>query len=59
MKDLLKIDIEGAEKELFSENTDYWLGKVNMIIIELHDWMRKDCSKNFYSAIKKYKYKKM
>ncbi|HRN54957.1 MAG TPA: FkbM family methyltransferase [Agriterribacter sp.] len=34
--DLLKIDIEGAEAALFSENTG-WLDKVNMIVTEIHD----------------------
>lgn len=34
--DLLKIDIEGAEKYLLSENCT-WLNKVNHIIIEIHD----------------------
>ncbi len=33
--DLLKIDIEGAEKELLSKNND-WLNLVKCIIIELH-----------------------
>ncbi|MEA3329321.1 MAG: FkbM family methyltransferase [Nanoarchaeota archaeon] len=48
--DILKLDIEGAEKELFSKNTS-WLNKVNMIIIEFHDYFRKGCSNSFYSAI--------
>lgn len=32
---LLKIDIEGSEETLFSENTG-WLNKVNMIVMEIH-----------------------
>lgn len=32
---LLKIDIEGSEEALFSENTA-WLDKVNMIVVEIH-----------------------
>ncbi len=43
--DILKIDIEGAEKELFTYNWNSWLDKVNVIIIELHDrfkpWMQR------------------
>ncbi len=36
--DLLKIDIEGAEKELFKDQATYsFLDKVNCIAIELHD----------------------
>jgi FkbM family methyltransferase len=34
--DLLKIDIEGGEQELFQENSCKWLAKVNAIIIEFH-----------------------
>jgi len=52
--DILKLDIEGAEKELFSSNYDCWLGKVNMIIIELHDSMKEGCSEAFYFAVEKY-----
>jgi FkbM family methyltransferase len=55
--DLLKIDIEGAEKELFSKDCKKWLDKTKIIIIELHDWMIPNSSKNFYEAIKKYNFK--
>ena len=35
---LIKIDIEGYEKNLFIDNYE-WLDKFKIIIIELHDWM--------------------
>ena len=35
---LIKIDIEGHEKDLFSSNTE-WFDKFRIIIIEIHDWM--------------------
>lgn len=35
---IAKIDIEGAEKELFSKNTE-WVAQMPLIIIELHDWL--------------------
>ena len=35
---LVKIDIEGAEQDLFSCNTE-WVARSPLIIIELHDWM--------------------
>jgi len=35
---LIKIDIEGSEKDLFSNNTE-WINQFDIIIIELHDWM--------------------
>jgi FkbM family methyltransferase len=49
---IVKIDIEGAEREVFSSNTS-WLRLVDLLIIELHDiafpW--KGNSRNFFSAI--------
>jgi FkbM family methyltransferase len=35
---IVKIDIEGAEGELFTGNTG-WLARTPLIIIELHDWL--------------------
>lgn len=49
--DLLKIDIEGAERELFEAGAERWLTCVNMIVIELHDRYKDGCSQAFYSAI--------
>lgn len=45
--DILKVDIEGAEREVFS-STSAWLDKVDAIIIELHDRMKAGCSRSFY-----------
>jgi FkbM family methyltransferase len=55
--DILKIDIEGAEKELFSKNYESWLSKTGVIAIELHDNIDENISKVFYSAISGRKYK--
>jgi FkbM family methyltransferase len=49
--DLLKLDIEGAEKDLFTSGWQDWLPKVKRIVIELHDRLVPGCSKAFYSAI--------
>ena len=38
--DILKVDIEGAELEIFSQGTAEWLPRVDLIIIETHDWFR-------------------
>ena len=35
---IVKIDIEGAESELFSRDTD-WIDRFPVLIIELHDWL--------------------
>lgn len=50
--DILKLDIEGSEKEVFSKNLE-WLDKTNMIIIELHDKLTRGCSESLYSNINK------
>lgn len=47
--DLLKIDIEGTEKELFEKNYENWLPRVKIIMIETHDRMIPNCS---YSVMK-------
>jgi FkbM family methyltransferase len=51
--DILKIDIETSEKEVFLKNYEQWLPKVRVIIIELHDWLKPGCSKVFFEAINK------
>jgi FkbM family methyltransferase len=55
--DLLKLDIEGAEKEVFLENCDYWLMRTKVIMIELHDWIKPGCSSAFFKTISRYKIK--
>lgn len=47
--DILKIDIEGAEKEVFID-TSRWIEKVDSIIIELHERMKAGCNRSFYSG---------
>lgn len=48
--DILKVDIEGAEKEVFGERPS-WLGQVGIIKIELHDSIKVGCSRSFYTAV--------
>lgn len=48
--DLLKIDIEGAEKTVFNHSQG-WIGKVGIIIAEMHDRINMGCSRSFYNAI--------
>jgi len=54
--DVLKIDIESSEKELFEKNYELWVPRVNVIIMELHDKMKKGCSMSFFKAMQNYKY---
>ena len=49
--DLLKLDIEGAELNLFSRGDRDWLRKVRMIAIELHDRFVPGCSRAFYQQV--------
>ena len=51
--DILKIDIEGAEKNVFSYNYE-WLKKVRQFSIELHDRMVNGCSNTFFKCISNY-----
>ena len=51
---LLKIDIEGSERELFQNNFEKWIPKTEIIVIELHDGMRAGASKSFFGAISNY-----
>jgi FkbM family methyltransferase len=52
---LAKIDIEGAESELFRSNTG-WLESTEALAIELHDWMLpgRATSRNFLRALAAY-----
>ena len=53
--DILKLDIEGAEKEVFKGNVE-WLKRVKIIVIELHDFMVSECAKTFFHAIENLNY---
>jgi FkbM family methyltransferase len=45
--DILKLDIEGAELEVFRDPSS-WIGKVDALIVELHERMKPGCSRSFY-----------
>jgi FkbM family methyltransferase len=51
--DLLKIDIERSEAEVFSVNYETWLKRTRSIVIELHD---SDCERIFFQALSSYAY---
>jgi len=50
--DLIKIDIEGSEKEVFKNNTD-WLKRTELLIIELHDELAPGATEIFNRAVKR------
>jgi hypothetical protein len=47
--DILKVDIEGAEKEIFSGSPS-WINHVGVLIVELHDRLKAGCSRSFFNA---------
>jgi FkbM family methyltransferase len=47
--DILKIDIEGAEREVFRDPSP-WLERVDALIVELHEHMKPGCERSFYEA---------
>jgi FkbM family methyltransferase len=47
--DILKVDIEGAEKEVFAD-TSAWIDRVGSIIVELHERLKSGCNRSFYNA---------
>jgi len=51
--DLLKLDIEGGEKEVFRPGTTDWLACIRNLVIELHD---QECADRFWAAMAPYEY---
>ncbi len=49
--DLLKLDIEGAERTLFSEGCEDWLLYTDIIIIETHDRFFPGCQEAVDNAL--------
>jgi FkbM family methyltransferase len=47
--DILKIDIEGAEREVFRDPSS-WVSKVDALIVELHERMKSGCNRSFYNS---------
>ncbi|MDQ6608517.1 MAG: FkbM family methyltransferase [Bacteroidota bacterium] len=54
--DILKIDIEGSEIEVFGESSKTWLPKVKTLVLELHDRMRKGCTQALFAALQNQEY---
>ncbi|WP_128544184.1 FkbM family methyltransferase [Larkinella soli] len=56
--DVVKLDIEGSESELFRQNTDGWLPQARALIIELHEWMKAGSSASFLKAVSSYPFRR-
>jgi FkbM family methyltransferase len=52
--DFLKMNIEGSEKEIFSENYQTWLPQTKAMLIELHDGKNAGCSKTVFSTVNQF-----
>lgn len=54
---IAKIDIEGAEQDLFSTDFD-WVDQFPLVIVELHDWFIpfQNISRNFFRAISSFEF---
>ena len=50
--DILKVDIEGAEYELFEKNYEDWIDKVGLVIIETHDRFKPNSEAMVRKALK-------
>lgn len=52
---IVKLDIEGAQAQLFSSNTE-WVSKTTLISLELDDWLLpwQGSSRNFFSCVSQY-----
>ena len=51
--DLLKVDIEGAERAVFGEGADAWLPRVRNLCIEIHG---PECRETFFNALVGFNY---
>ncbi len=54
--DFLKMNIEGSEKEVFSENYESWLPKTKTMLIELHDGKNAGCSTMVFNTVNQYSF---
>jgi len=52
--DLLKMDIEGAELEVFQNNYESWLPRTKVLMIETHDQDRKGTTAPFFARMSQY-----
>lgn len=49
--DILKVDIEGSEYQLFDESAEKWLDIVQSIVIEIHDHLVEGCYDRVHNTL--------
>lgn len=54
---IIKLDIEGAQRNLFLDNTD-WVNHTDLITLELDDWLLpwQGTSRNFFKCLSQYQF---
>lgn len=52
--DILKMDVEGAEREIFAGEHEKWLPKVKLLIMEHHDFYKAGAVKSLFKALSGY-----
>ncbi len=57
--DILKIDIEGTEMDLFADRAcDQWLARTNMLFVETHDRLRPGCEAALAAAASRHPFER-
>lgn len=55
--DLLKIDIEGSEKQVFENGSSEWIDRIGVIAVELHDNIVSGCSSAMAEALSSHRHR--
>lgn len=55
--DVLKMDVEGGEKEIF-EHPEGWLDRVDLLVVELHDRICPGCTAAFERAVRDFPHRR-
>lgn len=56
--DILKLDVEGAEREIFLSSDCSWLRRTKILIVELHDRLVPGCSEALEKALSAYSFRR-
>ena len=57
--DILKMDIEGSEYEVFDETAEKWIDMVGILIVETHDRIKTGCAERVHERLMKHGYSHM
>jgi FkbM family methyltransferase len=56
--DILKLDVEGAEREIFLSSDCSWLRRTKILIVELHDRLVPGCTEALEKALSAYSFRR-